>query len=86
MSDGWWAKPVRVMLGTPSQMRIVASTRDAAECLSDYWPLKRGFAHRTAQEACLTVLAGEELTYVARLAFIEAAREAGILVEDGNNS
>lgn len=33
----------------------------------------------------MTVMAGEELTFVARLAFIEAAKEANILVEDSNS-
>ncbi|RWD74439.1 DUF982 domain-containing protein, partial [Mesorhizobium sp.] len=36
--------------------------------------------HKKAREACIAVLKGEQPPRFARQAFVEAAREAGILV------
>jgi Protein of unknown function (DUF982) len=63
--------------------RNVGSVQEAAECLvSSHWPQPRGARHREAATACLQALAGEIAPGVARQAFMEAAREAGILIGD----
>ena len=63
--------------------RNVGSVREAAECLIGiHWPRPRGARHRAAEEACLRAHAGEIPPEAARQAFVEAAREAGILIGD----
>ncbi|WP_353645109.1 DUF982 domain-containing protein [Mesorhizobium sp. WSM2239] len=62
----------------PSDVGInIPSTRAAAECLLRSWPTEWGPRRKRAREA---VLKGEEPPEFARQAFVEAAREAGILV------
>ncbi|RWB93081.1 MAG: DUF982 domain-containing protein [Mesorhizobium sp.] len=56
------------------------STRAAAECLLRIWPTEWGPRHKQAREAFIAVLKGEQPRRFARQAFVEAAREAGILV------
>jgi Protein of unknown function (DUF982) len=61
--------------------RNVGSVREAAECLIGiHWPQPRGARHREAATACLQALAGEINPEIARLAFMAAAHEAGILI------
>lgn len=71
--------PVTIM--TPNGAANVASTVEARGFLSSVdWP-ERGNRHEEALDACLKVLDGHRSTVDARNAFIEAAREARILVE-----
>ena len=59
----------------------VSSAKEAAQLLMDVrWP-KPGPRHRDATETCLKVLDGHRSTADAESAFVEAAREAGILVD-----
>lgn len=81
MDDKRFDKPVRVAIGGPGKIRNVTSTREAAECLLHRWPTKGGPKHRLAREACIDVLAGDKDSDLARAAFIEAAKEAGIWIE-----
>jgi hypothetical protein len=61
--------------------RNVGLVQEAAEILvSSHWPKPRGPRHREAAEACLQALAGEINPEIARLAFMAAAHEAGILI------
>jgi Protein of unknown function (DUF982) len=61
--------------------RNVGSVQEAAEILvSSHWPKPRGPRHREAATACLQALAGEINPEIARLAFMAAAHEAGILI------
>jgi hypothetical protein len=63
------------------QLRNVGSVTEAAECLvASDWPRPHGAQHRAASRACLRALAGEISPEAARRAFMEAAREAGILI------
>ena len=66
MDIGRFQKPVRVALGGPGKIRVVTSTREAAECLLLRWPMKT---------------AGNTSQHAARKAFEQAAAEADILVE-----
>jgi hypothetical protein len=57
------------------------SVQEAAEILvASHWPRPRGPRHREAATACLQALAGEINPEIARLAFMAAAAEAGILI------
>ncbi len=80
LPEKFFNKPVRLDLGLGARAKVIGSTRTAAECLLHSWPQDWGQQHRAAREACIAVLKGEQPPEFARLAFIEAAREAGILV------
>ena len=61
----------------------VATTVEARDRLASVdWPV-RGAAHEAALDACLKVLDGHRSTSDAHAAFLEAAREAGLLREAG---
>jgi hypothetical protein len=65
----------------PAGVRVVTSTREAAECLLYRWPVKRGALHLRAVAACHDVLAGLKDPKFARKAFEAAAKEADILLD-----
>jgi hypothetical protein len=81
MSDGWFAKPISVSVGFAGAVRNVSSARQAIDLLNNHWPDAGTEKHRHAHHACLEVLNGLKKPEVAREAFVEAAREARILVE-----
>jgi hypothetical protein len=61
--------------------RNISSVQEAAECLvSGEWPKPRGVYYRKALRACYECLAGQIPIKPTRQAFIDAAREAGILI------
>lgn len=63
----------------------IDSVYDAAKYLLDKWPdEERGEKWLLAQEIMLKCLGGGCSAAVARVAFVEAAREAGIYVETVN--
>lgn len=74
-------RPVTVQTGRIDRERIVVTTRDAAEVLLRDWPLESRKRAR-AMELCLSVIRGEKPPYVARRAFVEAAREARVLIAE----
>ncbi|WP_432288375.1 DUF982 domain-containing protein [Aminobacter sp. BA135] len=80
LEDEPFDTPVLVQLGAVDEIRSVASTQEAAECLLFRWPRATGPNFVTATEACLAVLQGTKETSDARSAFEEAAREVGILI------
>jgi hypothetical protein len=73
-------RPVIVQTGRIDRERVVRTTRDAAEVLLRDWPLESRKRAR-AMELCLSVIRGDNPPHVARRAFVEAAREAKVLVE-----
>ena len=74
-------RPVTVQTGRIDRERLVLTTRDAAEVLLKDWPLAESRKRARAMELCLKVIRGEQPPHVARRAFVEAAREARVLVE-----
>jgi len=79
MSEKRFIKPVRIKLDT---VHVVRSTREAVDLLlSVHWPGERGPKHHEARNISLLALDGVRSTAEARHAFVEAAREAGILLE-----
>lgn len=82
MVSGWWDRQVRVMIGSSTTHNVTRPSR-AAELLMNEWPDKGGPAYRKAKEAILKALEEPEdpdLNADSRLAFKDAAREAGILM------
>lgn len=85
VEDHHFDYPVLVQTSA-SRIRVVSSTREAAECLLYGWPavgLNR--KHLEARRACLAVLEGQKKALTARRAFAAAAKEAGILIEHAGN-
>lgn len=79
MSDKRFTRPVRIRLGA---IRDVTSPRQAIDVLlSVHWPGECGHKHHEARDICLKALDGYRSAAEARHAFIEAAREADILVD-----
>ena len=79
MNNGWFDVPVRIETG--GSVKIVMSAREAADILSIHWLEERGPKYDIARRACLSAMQQHIAPMVARRAFENAAREAGILVE-----
>lgn len=80
MEDHKPFKPVTVMTSKPGQSRGIGTAYDAAVFILDQWPERGGPKLTTAKQILLKCLAGECSAAVARVAFIEAARESGLYV------
>jgi len=63
--------------------RTITSVLQAADFLMDDWPPSRGRLHGLARQACLDALEGNLTGAEARAAFIDAARDAKILLDYG---
>ncbi|PSH70122.1 DUF982 domain-containing protein [Phyllobacterium brassicacearum] len=59
----------------------ITSAYDAAVFMLEKWPDEDGLKARRARQILLSCLAGECSAAVARVAFVEAAKEAGIFIE-----
>lgn len=82
MVSGWWDRQVRVMIGSSTTHNVTRPSH-AAELLLNGGPEQDGPAYRKAKEAVLEAMENprsDSLMIASRLAFEEAAREAGILV------
>lgn len=74
---------VKVRMVDGGRVLSVRSAEEASALLaSTDWPGERTARHRDAFEAAEKVLEGYRSTEDARNAFVEAAREASVLVED----
>ncbi|HEU4985747.1 MAG TPA: DUF982 domain-containing protein [Rhizobiaceae bacterium] len=81
MNEGWFAKPVPVAIGISGEVHNVSNARQAVDVLAQHWPEEGTQKHRTAHRICLEVLHGMKTPAQAREAFVEAAREADVLIE-----
>lgn len=82
MASGWWDRPVPVLVGSNTTHHVTRPSA-AADLLLHDWPEFHGPAYERAKVALLKALENpgdDDLSAAARLAFEEAAREAGILV------
>ena len=82
MASGWWDTPVPVLVGSNTTHHVTRPSA-AADLLLHDWPEFYGPAYTKAKVALLKALENpgdDDLSAAARLAFEEAAREAGILV------
>lgn len=80
MEHGDWSNPVIVDLGGIGHYAIITNALDAANCMSEEWPV-RGGAVDEAVLVCLDALLGKASAEESREAFLEAAREAGLYVK-----
>lgn len=75
--------PVKVYFGKPGQTQIVTSARKAGELLThDRWPMRSTPTQEKAIEAIYRALDGKGTPAALRKAFVAAAAEAGLLLED----
>jgi hypothetical protein len=81
MSDGWFSKSISISTGAAGAVRNVSSARQAIDVLDHHWPHAGSEKHRKAHHACLEAINELKKPEVAREAFVEAAREARILIE-----
>lgn len=72
------SRECRFWAGSQAQLVSVSSAYDAARFVLEQWPDTTGPKHLMAREILLKCLEGNCSATVARVAFIEAAREAGI--------
>ncbi|MBP1845909.1 hypothetical protein J2046_004183 [Rhizobium petrolearium] len=75
-----WTKPVVVAVGEPPVEATVTTTQGASWALIEDWPVEEGPALTRALAMCAGVLERKNKPDEARKAFVEAAREAGVLV------
>jgi hypothetical protein len=81
MEQGWFDKPVVVSVGVFGTVHYVSNAREAADLLLNHWPAPGSRTHRVARQSCLEVLRGLKDARVAREDFMQAARDADILME-----
>lgn len=74
-------KMVQVFGRKPGQLVAITSAYDAAVFLLQEWPDETGPKHLMARAIMLKCLEGGCSAAVARVAFVEAAREANIYME-----
>lgn len=74
-------RPVIVQTGRIDRERVVGDTRAAAEVLLRDWP-NEGSRRERAMQAVLEVIRGEKPPSHARNAFIAAAKEARVLLDE----
>ena len=78
--------PVTVLTSMPGMMVGIGTAYDAARFILEEWPIDEdGPKLSTCKEILLKCLAGECSPAVARVAFIEAAREANIYIPPPEN-
>lgn len=82
MTEGWFSKPVPVSVGIIGDVRHVSSARQAVDLLTGNWRDEGSIKHRAAKRECLAAMNGHAASETARQAFIEAAREARVLIND----
>ena len=74
---------VTVLKHPGGKVEHIASVNAAADfLLSSDWPSDKGKKYRVARQSCLDALNGEGTAKHARSAFIAAAKEADIYVEE----
>jgi hypothetical protein len=63
-----------------TKVHMVSNTRQAADLLTKHWPIRRGKAYENAIEVCQAALERDYPSYVARAAFVAAAKEAHVIL------
>ena len=81
MQTAWFSKPVVVSVGVTGATRNVSNTQQAIDLLTTHWRDTGSLKHQSALRACRRATSGDVSPDTAREAFVEAAREAHILVE-----
>ncbi|WP_046117581.1 DUF982 domain-containing protein [Ensifer aridi] len=80
METGPWNECVPVRMPNDTKIHMVSNTRQAAELLMKHWPISRGKAYENAVEVCQAALERDYPSYMARAAFVAAAKEARVIL------
>lgn len=86
MEYGDWSNPVIVDLDGIGHYAIITNALDAANYMSEEWPVNGGPAVGEAVLVCLDAVLGKASAEESREAFLEAAREAGLYVKPDSES
>ncbi|MER8474754.1 DUF982 domain-containing protein [Mesorhizobium sp. M1163] len=78
MNQGWFSKPVAIAVGIVGDIRNISNARQAVELLEAHWRDAGSAKHGLARRTCRRAMSDDRWTEAA---FIEAAREAHVLVE-----
>jgi hypothetical protein len=81
MQTVWFSRPVAVSVGIAGAIRNLSHTQQAVDLLTNQWRDAGSMKHQAALRACRRAMSGDVSPDIAREAFVEAAREAHILVE-----
>jgi hypothetical protein len=81
MVTTWFSKPVSIAEGISGHVVHVENAAEAAAMLTKSWPRDGSAKQKAAWRACAAAMRGEAAPDTARVAFVEAAEEARILVE-----
>jgi len=76
-----WEEPVVLIRDEGRRFSVITTTEDAYEALISSWPISDGPAFLAALEICNGVSFGASHRNVAREAFINAAKEAGLTMQ-----
>ncbi|OCP24230.1 MULTISPECIES: DUF982 domain-containing protein [unclassified Ensifer] len=77
-----WENPVTLALEGPEKYTIISNTTEASWAMIEDWPLEDSALLTRALDTCAAVIEGKQSVEAARQAFIDAAREAGILIKE----
>ncbi|MBW8284681.1 MAG: DUF982 domain-containing protein [Rhizobium sp.] len=75
-----WTDPVELKLQSGLK-RTFREPYDALYFLEEEWPTRSGVAFERAKRWCRLAIETDEAVFVARKAFIAAARQAGMLAD-----
>jgi hypothetical protein len=82
MENNRFETPVTVKADAEGKILLLRSAKDASDFLLSSWPGKRSPKHRAALQACHDAIAGDKPAMTARRAFVAAAREVDVFVND----
>jgi hypothetical protein len=74
---------VTVEMNEAGHYRTISSVQEANEFLLHDWPTEKGLAQLAARKACLGAMMGALSVEDARAAFIQATKECGIYIAEG---
>ncbi len=80
--DKPWKKPVTLAIEGPGQYVTIATTQAASWAMIEDWPMEESTALDRALAICAAVQEGKRTDEDARRAFIDAAVEAGIPIQE----
>lgn len=81
MQTVWFSRPVAVSVGITGSIRNLSNTQQAIDLLTTHWRDSGSLKHQAALRACRRAMSGDVSPDIAREAFVDAAREAHVLVE-----
>ena len=81
MQTAWFSKPVMISVGITGSIRNLSNTQQAIELLTTHWRDSGSLKQQAALRACRRAMSGDVPPDIAREAFVDAAREAHVLIE-----